>query len=87
MIDYTAICWLIYIFAVLRFGEVDEVIIVHILSVEQVTVLSLAQVLWVNAVGPEKLLIGNAECLADGLRDQLGLPGTRAGDKGHLFRD
>lgn len=53
----------------------DEVIIVHILSVEQVTVLSLAQVLWVNAVGPEKLLVGDAEGLADGLGDQLGLPG------------
>lgn len=78
MIDYTAISWLTYIFAVFRFGKVDEVVIVHILSVEQVTVLPLAQVLRVNAVGPEELLIGNAERLADGLRDQLGLHGTQA---------
>ncbi len=41
-----------YIFAVLRLGEVDEVIIIHVLSVEQVTVLLLAQVLRVNAIGP-----------------------------------
>lgn len=40
-----------YVFAVLRLGEVDEVIIVHVLSVEQVTVLLLAQILWVNAIG------------------------------------
>lgn len=87
MIDYTAICWLNYIFAVLRFGEVDEVVIVHILSVEQVTVLPLAQVLRVNAIGPEELLIGDAECLADGLSDQLGLRGAHAEDKGRLLRD
>lgn len=76
MTDYDAICWLFYIFAVLRFREVDEVFVVHILSVEQVTVLPLAQVLWVDAVGSEKLLVGNAEGLTDGLSDQLGLPGT-----------
>lgn len=67
MVDYTAICWLTYIFAVLRFGEVDEVVIVHILSVEQITVLPLAQVLRVNTVGPEEFLISNAECLANRL--------------------
>lgn len=41
-----------YIFAVFRLGEVDEVIIVHVLRVEQVTVLFLAQVLRVYAIGP-----------------------------------
>lgn len=82
MTDYNAICWLIYIFAILRFREVDEVFVVHILSVEQVTVLPLAQVLGVNAVGSEKLLIGNTEGLTDGLSDQLGLPQTHAGKHG-----
>lgn len=85
MTDYTALCWLTYIFAVLRFGEVDEVVIVHILSVEQVTVLPLAQVLRVNAVGPEELLICDAERLADGLSDQLGLRGTHEEDEGPLL--
>lgn len=41
-----------YIFAVFRLGEVDEVIIVHVLCVEQVTVLFLAQVLRVYTIGP-----------------------------------
>lgn len=40
------------IFAVLRLGEVDKIIVVHVLSVEQVTVLLLAQVLRVNSIGP-----------------------------------
>lgn len=41
-----------HVFAVLRFGEVHEVIIVHVLSVQQVTVFLLAEVLGVNAIGP-----------------------------------
>lgn len=65
-----------YIFAVLRLGEVDEVIIVHVLSVEQVTVFLLAQVLRVDAIGPQELLVGHTESLTDGLSDQLGLVGT-----------
>lgn len=68
-----ATCWPTYISAVLRFGEVDEVVVVHVLSVEQVAVLPLAQVLGVDAVGPEELLVGHAEGLTDGLSDQLGL--------------
>lgn len=51
----------------------DEVVVVHILSVEQVTVLPLAQVLRVDAVGSEELLIGDTEGLTDGLSDQLRL--------------
>lgn len=51
----------------------DEVVVVHVLSVEKVAVLPLAQVLWVDAVCPEELLIGDAERLTDGLSDQLGL--------------
>lgn len=54
----------------------DEVVVVHILSVEQVTVLPLAQVLGVDAVGSEELLIGDTEGLTDGLSDQLCLRGT-----------
>lgn len=41
-----------HVFAVLRFGEVHEVIIVHVLSVQQVTVFLLAKILRVNAIGP-----------------------------------
>lgn len=41
-----------YIFAVFRLGEVDEVIVVHVLGVEQVTVLLLAKILRVYAIGP-----------------------------------
>lgn len=41
-----------HVFAVLRLGEVDEVVVVHVLRVEQVAVLLLAQVLRVDAVGP-----------------------------------
>lgn len=85
MTDYAAICWLVYIFAVLRFREVDEVVIVHILSVEQVTVLPLAQVLGIDAVGSEELLIGDTEGLTDGLSDQLGLHRTHT-HKGHSLR-
>lgn len=62
-----------YVFAVLRLREVDEVIVVHVLSVEQVTVLLLAQVLGVNAVGSQELLVSHTEGLPDGLGDQLGL--------------
>lgn len=51
----------------------DEVVVVHVLSVEQVAVLPLAQVLGVDAVGPEELLVGHAEGLTDGLSDELRL--------------
>lgn len=54
----------------------DEVIVVHVLSVEQVAVLPLAQVLGVDAIGPEELLVGDAERLTDGLSYQLGLRDT-----------
>lgn len=65
-----------YIFAVLRLGEVDEVVIVHVLSVEQVTVLLLAQVLRVNAIGPQEFLVSHTEGLSNGLGNQLGLEVT-----------
>ena len=62
-----------YIFAVFRLGEVDQVIVVHVLGVEQVTVLLLAEGFRVNPVGPEEFLVCHTECLPYGLRDQLGL--------------
>lgn len=65
--------WSTYIPAVFRLGEVNEVVVVHVLSVEQVAVLSLAQVLWINAIGSQKLLICNAEGLTNGLSNQLSL--------------
>lgn len=61
------------LFAVFRVGEVNEVIVVHLLGVDDVAVLLLAQVFGVDAVGSQKLLVSHAEGLADGLGDQLGL--------------
>lgn len=61
------------LFAVFRVGEVNEVVIVHLLCVDDVTVLLLAQVLWVNAVGSQELLVSYTECLADRLSNKLGL--------------
>lgn len=57
----------------------NEVIIVHLLRVDDVTVLFLAQVLWINAVGSQELLVSDAERLSDGLSDKLSL---RKGDTG-----
>lgn len=64
------------LFAVFRVGEVNEVIIVHLLCVDDVTVLLLAQVLRINAVGSQELLVSYTECLTDGLSDKLGLHGA-----------
>lgn len=57
----------------------DQVIVVHVLGVEQVTILLLAEILRVDAVGPEEFLVCHAECLPDGLCDQLGLDSSRRG--------
>lgn len=51
----------------------DEVIVVHLLRVDDVTVLLLTQVLWVNSIGSQELLISYTESLADGLGDELRL--------------
>lgn len=56
----------------------NEVVIVHLLGVDDVTVLLLAQVLGVNAVGSQELLVSYAERLADGLSDKLGLQTEKA---------
>lgn len=53
----------------------DEVIVVHFLGVDDVTVLLLAQVGGVDAVGAQELPVGHAEGLADGLCDELRLWG------------
>lgn len=68
---------LTYVSAVLRLGEVYEVIVVHVLSVEQIAVLSLTQILRVNAVRSEELLVGHTEGLTYGLSNQLGLEQDR----------
>lgn len=62
-----------HLFAVLRVGEMDEIVIVHLLGIDDVAVFLLAQVFRVDPVGPKELLIGHAERLAYGLRNQLGL--------------
>lgn len=67
-----------HLLAVLRVGEVDEVIVVHLLGVDDVTVLFLAQVFGIYAVGPQELLVSHTEGLADGLCDQLGLQAGRS---------
>lgn len=51
----------------------DEVVIVHVLSVEKVAVLPLAQVFGVDAIGPEELLVGDTERLTNRLSNQLSL--------------
>ena len=67
-----------HLFAVFRVGEVNEVVIVHLLRVDDVAVLLLAQVLGVDAIGSQELLVSDAERLADGLSDKLGLRTERA---------
>lgn len=66
------------LFAVFRVGKVNEVIIVHLLGVDDVTVLLLAQVFGVNAIGSQELLVSYAECLADGLSDKLRLQAEKS---------
>lgn len=56
----------------------DKVIVVHFLGVDDVTVLLLAQVGGVDAVGAQELPVGHAEGLANGLCDELRLWGGRA---------
>ena len=71
------------LFAVRRVGEVNEVIVIHLLGVDDITVLLLTQVLWVDAVSSQKLLVGHAEGLADRLGYELGLqkPRGREGER------
>lgn len=57
----------------------DQVVVVHVLGVEQVTVLLLAEVFRVNPVGPEEFLVCHAKRLPDGLRNQLGLDSSQRG--------
>lgn len=55
----------------------DEVVVIHVLSAEQVAVLSLTQVLWIDTICAQELLIRHAEGLTDGLSDQLSLSSKR----------
>ena len=49
----------------------DKVIMVHFLGVDDVTVLFVAQVGWVDAVGSQELSVGHTKSLTDGLCNQL----------------
>lgn len=62
-----------HLLAILRVGEVDEVIIVHLLGIYDVAVFLLAQVFRVDAIGPQELLVGHTEGLPYRLGYQLGL--------------
>lgn len=53
----------------------NEVVIVHVLGIEQVAIFLLAKVFWIDPICPQKLLVGHAECLTYGLCDQLCLQG------------
>lgn len=57
----------------------DEVIVVHLLCVDDVTVLLLTQVLRVDAVGSQELLVSYAESLTDGLSNKLRLQAQNKG--------
>lgn len=67
----------------------DEVIVVHFLGVDDVTVLFLAQVGRVDAIGSQEFSVGHAKGLTDGLCNELRLwEGERLGkttqQKGYL---
>lgn len=49
----------------------NKVVVVHFLGVDDVTVLFLAQVGGVDAIGAQEFSVGHAEGLTDGLCDEL----------------
>lgn len=51
----------------------DQVIVVHFLGVDDVTVLFLAQVGWIDAIRSQEFSVGHAKGLTDGLCDELRL--------------
>lgn len=51
----------------------NQVIVIHFLGIDDVAVFFLTEIFGVDAVGPEKFLIGHAESLSDRLSYQLGL--------------
>lgn len=57
----------------------DQVIVVHVLGVEQVTILLLAEIFGVNPIGPEEFLVCHAKSLSYGLCNQLGLDSSQRG--------
>lgn len=73
LLQWNSVKLLTHIFAVFWLGEVDQVIIVHVLGVEQVTVFLLAEIFRVDPIGSEEFLVCHAKCLSNGLCDQLSL--------------
>lgn len=49
----------------------DKVVMVHFLGVDDVTVLFLAQLCWVDAIGSQEFSVGHAKGLTNGLCDEL----------------
>lgn len=62
-----------YLFTVLRVWKVDEIIVVHLLWIKNITVVFLAEVLRVDPVCSQKFLVGHAKRLTNGLCNELGL--------------
>lgn len=62
-----------YLFTILRVREVDEIIVVHLLWIKNITVVFLAEVLRVDPICSQKFLVGHAKCLTNGLCNELGL--------------
>lgn len=62
-----------YLFTVLRVREVDEIIVVHLLWIKNITVVFLAEVLRVDPICSQKFLVGHAKRLTNGLCNELGL--------------
>lgn len=63
----------------------NKVVVVHFLGVDDVTVLFLAQVGGVDAVGAQEFSVGHAEGLTDGLCDELCLRGGGRGAFGDNY--
>lgn len=63
----------------------NKVVVVHFLGVDDVTVLFLAQVGGVDAVGTQEFSVGHAEGLTDGLCDELCLRGGKGSVGGQLL--
>lgn len=62
-----------YLFTVLRVWKVDEIIVVHLLWIKDITVVFLAEVLRVDPVCSQKFLVSHAKRLTNGLCNELGL--------------
>lgn len=63
----------------------NKVVVVHFLGVDDVTVLFLAQVGGVDAIGAQEFSVGHAEGLTDGLCNELCLGGREGSVWGQLL--